>query len=96
MNQPKWFVQDRDITVDDIVLFVKNDSAVMSTYQYGIIKETHHGNDNRIRKATVLYKNANEQSFRETTRAVRELIVIHQADENDLVDELNDLFEKTK
>ncbi|XP_066917918.1 uncharacterized protein [Clytia hemisphaerica] len=96
MHQPKWFVQDRDIAVDDIVLFAKNDSAISSTYQYGIVKETHHGNDNKIRKVTVLYKNANEKSFRETTRAVRELIVIHQTDEHDLVDDLNSVYSATK
>ena len=96
MHQPKWFVQDRDITVNDVVLFLKNDSAISTTYQYGIVKETHLGRDGRIRKVKIHYRNANEQSFRETTRAVRELIVIHQADENDLVDELNDIYEKTK
>ncbi len=96
MYQPKWFIQDRDIAVDDIVLFAKNDSAISSTYQYGIVKETLHGNDSKIRKVTVLYKNANEKSFRETTRAVRELIAIHQTDEHDLVDDLNSMYSATK
>ena len=38
IHQPKWFHQDRDIMVGDIVLFLKNDSVLCSTYQYGIIR----------------------------------------------------------
>ena len=94
--QPKWFDSDRDIMVGDIVLFLKNDSPINSTYQYGIIRDLFPGRDSKVRKVKVAYKNHNESVFRETNRAVRELIVIHQVDEVDLVDGLNEMYNMTK
>ncbi|XP_066914399.1 uncharacterized protein [Clytia hemisphaerica] len=94
--QPKWFINDRDIMVGDIVLFLKNDSLINSTYQYGIVRELFPGRDSKVRKVKVAYKNHNESVFRETNRAVRELVVIHQVDEVDLVDGLNEMFNLTK
>ena len=82
--------------VDDIVLFLKNDSLLSSNYQYGIVDSVSPGRDMRIRKVTVSYKNSNENTFRSTIRAVRELIVIHGVDEKDISTELNEMYEKTK
>ena len=96
VHQPKWFVQDRDMMVGDIVLFLRKESVLSSTYHYGMVKELFPGRDLKIRKVKVVYKNQNEKTFRETIRAVRELIVIHQVDEIDLMDELNDMYENSK
>ena len=96
IHQPKWFKQDTDIMVDDIVLFLKNDSVLCSTYQYGIIKDVSLGRDGRIRKVTVAYKNANESTFRTSSRAVRELVVIHRANEESLQENLYEAFEQSK
>ena len=96
IHQPKWFKQDTDIMINDIVLFLKNDSILCSTYQYGIIKDVSPGRDGRIRKVTVAYKNANESTFRTSSRAVRELVVIHQASEESLQENLYEAFEQSK
>ena len=49
MRQPKWFDSSRDITIGDIVLFLKNEKEFSRQYQYGIVKSVNKGNDGRIR-----------------------------------------------
>lgn len=93
MIHPKWFKSDEDLQKGDIVLFLKSDSSLSSTYQYGIIQSVHLSKDGKIRKAEVKYKNQNESIFRVTNRAVRELVVIHRVNEIDITEEL---MEKSK
>jgi len=50
IHQPKWFTQDRDLMVGDVVLFLKNDSLLSSTYHYGMVQELYLGRDSKIRK----------------------------------------------
>ena len=38
MHHPKWFQTDRDIKVGDIVLFLKQENQLSSTYQYGMFQ----------------------------------------------------------
>ena len=91
MHQPKWFKADVDVRVGDIVLFLKNDSVMCQTYQYGMIVRIHPSADGLIRKVDVKYRNHNEKTDRETFRAVRELVVIHHVDELDLTQELAEM-----
>jgi hypothetical protein len=93
MKQPKWFKNDRDLKVGDVVLFLKNNSIITSTYQYGMVCELYPGKDKKIRKAKISYRNHTENVSRETVRAVRELVVIHYLDELDVTQELNNLFD---
>ena len=88
MHQPKWFKNDIDIKVGDIVLFIKRESVLCNTYQYGKVVEVHIGQDQRIRNVSVQYKNANENEFRKTNRAVRGLVLIHSLGELSFSEEL--------
>ena len=56
MHQPKWFDNERDVKEGDVILFLKNDGALKSTYQFGKIKEIEQSQDNRIRKVTITYR----------------------------------------
>ena len=38
IQQPKWFVNDRELVVGDVVLFLKHEGKVTGEYQYGMIK----------------------------------------------------------
>jgi len=89
MDQPKWYKSDESISIGDIVLFLKLDNLLCSTYQYGIVESTQVSKDGRIRKVEVKYKNSTENVFRTTFRAVRELMVIHYEDEVGLYHELS-------
>ena len=82
--------------VGDVVLFLKNDSVLNSTYQYGLVNELFPGKDSKIRQVKVQYRNHNEKAFRTTMRAVRELVVIHGADEQAITTELHEIYNKTK
>ena len=93
MHQPKWFRTDVDVRVGDIVLFLKNDSVLCQTYQYGMIVRTHPSTDGLIRKVDIKYRNHNEETDRETFRSVRDLVVIHHVDELDLTQELAEMYE---
>ena len=88
MHQPKWFKNDIEIKVGDIVLFIKRESILCNTYQYGKVVEVHIGQDQRIHNVSVQYKNANENEFRKINRAVRGLVLIHSLGELSLSEEL--------
>ena len=90
MDHPKWFRSDVDLKEDDFVLFVKQEGAITSQYQYGRVKSVERGRDGKIRKVLVVYRNHNEKTDRETFRAVRSLILIHHVDELDISKELYD------
>ena len=88
MPQPKWYVTSHHIKEGDVVLFLKKEGKLNTTYQYGIVKEAKSGRDGIVRKVTVRYRNHNESFDRETCRAVRQLIVIHRVDELNIIQEL--------
>ena len=88
MDHPKWFCSDRDIKVGDVVLFLKGDHKLSKQYQYGIVETVEKGRDGKIRSVNVRYRNSSEKQNRETRRAVRELVVIHQASELSIFEEL--------
>ena len=88
MYHPKWFVNDTHLTKGDVILFLKHDKELSDTYQYGMVEEANPGKDGKIRSVNVRYRNYNENFDRYTTRAVRQLIKIHSADE---VDELQEM-----
>ena len=91
MHQPKWFDNERDVKEGDVILFLKNDGALKSTYQFGKIKEIEQSEDNRIWKVTITYRNHNDSINRETRRGVRHIVMIHPADETSIVTELGEI-----
>ena len=86
--QPKWFKNDEDIKVGDIVLFNRSEGSFAGEYKYAVVDEVHHGSDDRIRSVVIRYRNANEEVVRKTVRAVRSLIIIHRIDEINILEEL--------
>ena len=88
MHHPKWFTNDREVQVGDIVLFTKIDDTFGNTYKYSKIKQVEKSNDGRIRKVMVEYRNHNKNVNRETYRAVHSIIMIHPVDELSLAEEL--------
>ena len=91
MHHSKWFQTDRDVKVGDVVLFLKQENQLSSTYQYGMISDLSKSSDEKIRKATVRYRNSTEAVDRFTNRAVRQLIVIHPVDELNIMEELGQI-----
>ena len=58
VNQPKWFTNQEDMKVGDIVLFRKDDKVLSSTYQYGMVAEVMPTDgDGLIRKVKIRYRN---------------------------------------
>ena len=91
MKQPKWFRTEYDVNQGDIVLFLKKEGLLNTTYQYGIVSDVEKSRDGKIRTVTVRYRNHNESVDRETRRAVRQLIVIHRVDELNIIQELGNI-----
>jgi len=91
MYQPKWFESSKDIQVGDIVLFLKHDSKLSKTYQYGMVKEVELSSDGLIRKVHIKYQNYNENVERGTFRSTRELVIIHRIDEIDIIKDLGEI-----
>ena len=80
-DQPKWFRDDRDLQVGDVVLILKHDSEISSNYQYGMIDSIEVGRDLKVRKIHVRYRNANQEIDYVTFRSARSIVVIHPVDE---------------
>ena len=89
--KPKWFKNDRNVSIGDIVLFSKSEKEFEDIYQYGIVTSVHPGRDGRIRSIDIQYKNHNEGVKRTTNRGVRDIVVIHPIDELVIRKELNNL-----
>ena len=87
MKQQKWHKTDH-INVGDVIIFTKIDSVISKQYTYGQVTHLEYSDDGVTRKATIRYKNATEDTFRITKRAVRGLITIHHVDESDIMTQL--------
>ena len=94
VEQPKWFHSDRNLKKGDIVLFIKQESVLCNTYQYGMVESVEVGRDGKIRKVHVKYRNSTEETDRLTYRSTRSLIMIHPVDELDLMEEMGQVASK--
>ena len=65
----------------DVVLFVKDEGKLVGSYQYGMVESVETNQDGKIRTVEVRYQNHHESHQRTTRRAVRELVMIHPANE---------------
>ena len=91
MDQPKWFQSNTDVKICDVVLFIKKDGPLINTYQYGMIHQSERSKDELIRKVVVKFRNHNQSVDRCTTRAVRELGLIHPIDQLHLMEKLGNI-----
>ena len=91
MDRPKWHASDQEINAGDIVLFLKNEKEFDQQYQYGRVNDIYRGKDGLIRKVDVQYKNPTEDTFRTTSRGVRDLVLISPIDELDIYEVLDHL-----
>ena len=66
MHQPKWFRTEYDLKEGDVDLFLKQDSLLSKTYQYGMVVSVQQSSDSIIHKVKVKYRNANDNVDRET------------------------------
>ena len=90
MQQNKWFHDDKPLSKGDVVLFLKQETNLnkRSSYQYGMVEDVQSGKDGKARRATIRYKNNQENNFRLTNRAIRSLVLIKSTHENDIMTEL--------
>ena len=91
VQKPKWFDSDRNISVGDVVLFLKAEKEFERQYQYGIVSTVVTGRDGIIRVVEIEYQNHAEKVRRTTRRCVRDIVVIHPVEELGLSKELDDL-----
>ena len=91
VDRPKWFDTDRDVSVGDVVLFLKSDKEFEHLYQYGIVSQVVQCLDGLIRTVVVDYQNHDEEFRRNTERGVRDIVVIHPVDELGISRELHDI-----
>ena len=55
IERPKWHKSDRNVSVGDVVLFLKSEREFDEQYQYGIISSVHRGQDGHIRRVDEEY-----------------------------------------
>ena len=88
MQHPKWYDNDRDLKIGDIVLFLKSEKEISNDYQYGMIADFQPSKDGKVRVVNVKYRNHSENIDRFTKRSSRQIVVIHPVDEINIIQEL--------
>ena len=68
--------------------FLKHDSLLSKTYQYGMITNIEYGKDDIVRSVDVKYWNANENVNQSTKQFARDIVLIHHVDEINIMEEL--------
>ena len=94
VHQQKWFHNDRELIVGDIILFLKNEGKVIGSYQYGMVKAVNRSTDGLVRSVVIKYRNASENVDRETNRAIRQLVLIHPIEELGILQEVGEMATK--
>ena len=79
--------------IGDVILFLKSEKEFDKQYQYGMISDVLKTRDGRIRKLEIEYMNHNEKVRRKTTRASRDVVVIHPVGQLGLIRDLNKISE---
>ena len=69
--------------VGDIIYFQKDESELSSKWTVGKVTEVTRSRDGLVRRATLMYQNANENKPRNTDRANRSLIKLFHIDDQD-------------
>ena len=75
----------------DVALFLKQESLLSKTYQYGTVVSVQQSSDGAIRKLKVKYRNENKNVDWETFGSVRQLVMIHPVNEIDIILEINNI-----
>ena len=95
--KPKWFKDDTDLKIGDLVYFQRSESELGNgTWSFGMISAIDRSRDGLIRKVTVKYRNALELEDRETFRSARKLCKLWSEDDWNLQDDLAELAVRLK
>ena len=89
--RPKWFKDECDLKVGDLVYFQKSESELSSNWTLGMIAELERSRDGLIRKAKIKYRNATESEDITTRRSVRTFCKIWSVEDFNLQDDLMEL-----
>ena len=79
---------DEELSIGDLVLFLKGEGDLNVTYQYGIVDSVQVSRDQKVRTVNVRHRNHTENANRITKIAVRELVLLRHVDELDVIGEL--------
>ena len=86
--QKKWFRNERDLAVGDVVFYRKTESELGDgDWVLGMVEQVIPSKDGMIRKVVIKYRNAAENFNRFTTRNTRKVIKLFHVDDEDLSDD---------
>ena len=95
--QKKWFKNDRDLVVGDVVFFKKEESELGDgEWTMGMVDQIIPSRDGNVRQVVVRYRNASENHDRFTHRSVRNLIKLFNVDDPELQDDFTELQRKVE
>ena len=96
-TNPKWFRSDKDIKIDDVVYFRKEEgSAIKGAWTVGCVEEVHGGKDGLIREAKIRYCNPSENVSRYTTRSVRTIVRLFNVLDSNWRDDMEEVRKMLK
>ena len=94
--RPKWFRNETDLNIGDLVFFQKSESDLGSSWMLGMISAVDRSRDAVIQKVAIKYRNASEHQDRTTLRNVRTICNIWSEDDWNLHDDLKEIAERLK
>ena len=89
--RPKWFKNETDLKIGDLVYFRKSESELGSTWMLGMISDVEISRDDLIRIVEIKYRNASEGQDRTTRRNVRNVCKIWSEDDWNMQDDMAEL-----
>ena len=87
--QPKWFNMDKDLKVDDVVYFQKDEADFSSKWMIGQVDSIVRSRDGIVRRANIRYFNHNEKNARITDRAIRSLVRLFNVEDNYFIEDMS-------
>ena len=76
----KWMQKHRNVIIGDVCL-IKYSNVRRGEYKLGRVKNVKKGDDGNVRTVTLVYKNENENAFREVDRPIHGIAVIVPVEE---------------
>ena len=95
MKLNKWYDNKGMLNVGDVVYFQKVEDDLASNWIMGMIEDVVKSKDDVVRKVSIKYQNANENTSRCTERAARKIIKLFHIDDTTWMDDMKEV-EKLK
>ena len=100
LKAQKWYSDEENLAVNDIVYFKLKESPMKADWRIGKVDSVKVGRDNKVREANIAYKvmkdNSNDWSHSVVTRPVREMIKLYEVGDTTFAQDMAAAYEASR